>query len=135
MILWSERFATGSATIDQQHQMLINSINQLEGMLTSTSPTPEQCRRLIELIDFLDSYAGMHFKFEEQCMESHRCPAHQQNQAEHAQFRESIHRFKARQSAEGFRPEVLKELYQMSSSWVERHILQVDIQLKPCLKS
>lgn len=134
MALWSEKFATGSSTIDQQHRMLIHNVNQLERMLTSTSPTSEECKLLFQLVDFLDSYAEMHFKFEEECMDSYRCPAHQKNKEEHAQFREFFRQFRIRHTTEGFRPEVLKDLHQMASSWIERHILQVDIQLKPCLK-
>jgi hemerythrin len=134
MVIWNEKFECGSPRIDLQHQMLINNINHLEGMLTNTNPSREECNFLIHLVGFLESYAEIHFKFEEQCMESYRCPAHQQNQAAHEQYREFFRRFKERYSAEGFRPEVLKDLHQMVSTWIEEHILQVDTRLKPCLK-
>jgi hemerythrin len=134
MVIWNEKFECGSPRIDLQHQMLINNINHLEGMLTNTNPSREECSFLIHLVGFLESYAEIHFKFEEQCMESYRCPAHQQNRAAHEQYREFFRRFKGRYQAEGFRPEVLKDLHQMVSTWIEEHILQVDTQLKPCLK-
>ena len=53
MVNWTERFATGSKVIDQQHRMLINNLNHLESMLTDTNPTREEGEFLIHLIDFL----------------------------------------------------------------------------------
>ncbi|HTY88631.1 MAG TPA: hemerythrin family protein [Candidatus Acidoferrum sp.] len=134
MVLWNEQFETGSARIDLQHRMLINNINHLEAMLTGTNPSREECEFLIHLVDFLEAYAETHFQYEEQCMESYRCPAHQKNKEGHEQFRDFFRRFKKRHQAEGFRPEVLKELHTVASDWIEHHILRVDLQLKPCLK-
>ena len=134
MVIWNEQFATGSSKIDLQHRMLINNINHLEGMLLTTNPTREECNFLVHLVDFLESYAETHFKFEEQCMESYRCPAHQKNKAAHEQFRTFFHHFKERYKAEGFRLEVLKVLHEKISLWIQEHILQVDVQLRPCIK-
>jgi len=135
MIIWNERLETGSDTIDQQHLMLINNINHLECMLTETNPTREECEFLIHLINFLESYAEKHFKFEEQCMASHRCPVHAKNQEAHAQFIMFFQRFKERTRTEGFRQDVIRTMHQTISLWIEEHILKVDTQLKPCLKA
>ncbi|MGB7768001.1 MAG: bacteriohemerythrin [Verrucomicrobiia bacterium] len=134
MILWTEQFVTGSSTIDQQHRMLINNINHLESMLTETNPSREECEFLVHLVDFLESYAGTHFQFEEHCMEKHRCPAHAQNKQAHEKFLKFIHQFKERYEREGLRLDVLRSLHQFLSSWIEEHILQVDTQLRPCIK-
>jgi len=133
MVFWTDKFLTGSDRIDQQHRVLINNINHLEGMLTDTNPTPEECEFLIHLIDFLESYAQTHFQFEEQCMESYRCPAHAKNKEAHAQFLALFHGFKERCRQEGFRQEILKSLHRALHTWIEEHILAVDIQLRPCL--
>ncbi len=134
MVTWNEQLATGSDQIDLQHRMLINNINHLEGMLFGTNPTKEECDFLIHLVDFLESYAETHFKFEEQCMERYRCPAHQRNKEAHKQFQAFFHHFKARYKKEGFRQEVLKSLHETVSTWIQEHILQVDIQLRPCIE-
>ncbi len=134
MVLWNEQFETGLDRIDLQHRMLINNINHLEEMLADTNPTREECEFLTHLVDFLESYAETHFQYEEQCMESYRCPAHQKNKEGHAQYREFFRTFKARCRSEGFRPEVLKDLHRMASAWIEHHILRVDTQLRPCIK-
>jgi len=134
MLLWNEKFETGVARIDLQHRMLINNINHLEAMLADTNPTREECEFLVHLVDFLEAYAETHFKVEENCMESYRCPAHQKNKEEHDRYRDFFHGFKTRYQAEGFRPEVLKELHARASAWIENHILRLDTQLKPCVK-
>ena len=135
MVIWTEQFATGSDTLDQQHRMLINNLNLLESLLTDTNPSREQGEFLIHLVDFLESYANTHFEFEEECMERYRCPAHAQNKQAHEQFRKFLREFKERSRAEGLRLDVLNSLYQRLSSWIEGHILSVDTQLRPCIKT
>ncbi|MFZ1072267.1 MAG: bacteriohemerythrin [Verrucomicrobiia bacterium] len=134
MVLWNEQFATGSSKLDLQHRTLINNINHLEEMLTATNPTREECEFLIHLVGFLESYANTHFSFEEHCMERFRCPAHQQNKQAHERFLSFFQHFKERYQKEGFRREILLALHKMLSLWIEEHILQVDAQLRPCIK-
>jgi hemerythrin len=135
IVFWTEQFETGVSKLDLQHWMLINNINHLEEMLENTNPIHEECNFLIHLVGFLESYAEMHFKIEEQCMESCRCPAYKQNKEAHQQYRDFFCGFKRRYPAEGFRPQVLKELHEAASKWIEIHILQVDTQLRLCAKA
>ena len=134
MLPWNERFATGLPAIDSQHRMLINNINHLEGMLTSTNPNREECEFLVHLVQFLENYAETHFRVEEQCMERYRCPAHQKNREAHEQFRHFFHQFKQRCQTEGFRVDLLKSLHTAISQWIQNHILEVDIQLRHCAR-
>ena len=134
MVQWNEQFATGSSQLDQQHLMLINNINHLEGLLTVSNPSRDECEFLLHLVDFLESYANTHFIYEEQCMERYRCPAHKKNQQAHEQFRRYFQDFKERNKVAGFRREIVLELHQAVSRWIEEHILRVDTLLKPCIK-
>lgn len=134
MVLWNEQFATGLETIDQQHRTLINNINHLESLLTDANLTPVQCEFLIGMIEFLELYARTHFNFEERCMRQYRCPVHEKNKQAHEQFLLFFVEFKARYKTEGMTPDVLRRLHQLLSSWIQEHILQVDIQLKHCVK-
>lgn len=135
MIIWNEQFNTGSDAIDQQHQMLIHNINQLECLLTETNPTRETCDFLAQLIDFFESYVKEHFRFEEDCMEKHRCPVHAANRQAHETFIAFFLQFKEDSQHQGFRPDVVRKLHRTMDLWIQEHILRVDIQLKPCLKS
>lgn len=135
MVIWNDQFVIGSRTIDLQHRMLINNMNHLESMLSESDLTRGEVEFLIHLVDFLESYAETHFKFEEECMEKHRCPAHAQNQQAHEQFRRFFQEFKERYRTEGLHLELLRQLHQKLNSWIQEHILAVDTQLKPCLKN
>ena len=134
MVLWNEQFATGSETIDQQHRTLINNINHLESLLTDANLTPVQCEFLIGMVEFLELYARTHFNFEERCMRQHRCPVQERNKQAHEQFLKFFAEFKQRYENEGLTPGVLRTLHQLLSSWIQEHILQVDTQLRPCIK-
>ena len=134
MLLWDEKFATGSPTIDEQHRQLIRHLNQFESLLVQTNPTGKDVAFIIKFLDFLEDYVDSHFSYEEKCMESYRCPAHQKNQQAHQNFRQMFQRFKKTIHKEGFRTEMLVELNQTINVWIQDHILRVDTQLKPCLE-
>ncbi len=131
MLVWTEQFATGVPLVDTQHKMLIEKINFLEKILAGPLPPKERCD---ELINFLGSYVGTHFRFEEGCMEKAKCPAHEKNKQAHAAFLGLFGKFKARYTVEGPKPELLKELHGAAAEWIKGHILSVDIQLKSCPK-
>jgi hemerythrin-like metal-binding protein len=134
MLQWTEQIAVGHDVIDTQHRMLIDYINQLEGVKRTTNPNRKQCEFIITLVNFLESYVDAHFQMEEKCMESYKCPAHETNKSAHREFKAFFRHFKERYAAEGFRVEVLEQLHQSASSWIVEHIMTVDMQLKPCLK-
>ena len=115
--------------------MLIQNINPLECLLTETNPTKETCAFLIDIVDFLEAYTEEHFRFEEGCMERHRCPAHTANKQAHEEFLAFFKQFKEDTRRKGVRPDAVRTLHQTISRWIEEHILLVDTQLKPCLKA
>lgn len=133
MILWTKEFETGSAVLDQQHQQLIDHINLLEELLYTTNLTMEEAEFTVNLVDYLDAYAKIHFDGEEKCMESYRCPAHVQNQQEHERFREFIRNYNRLFVSEGFQVAQLRKLHEMMRTWITNHILKIDTQLRPCI--
>jgi hemerythrin len=134
MLRWSEKFETGHALIDSQHQMLVSYINQLEGLTrTTTNPSRQEVEFCLQLIGFMDTYISVHFAHEEHCMESFKCPARHENKKAHHDFLQFFWEFKLRFDSEGCRPEIVRELHATCSSWIQQHILQIDRQLKPCL--
>ncbi|MGP8201396.1 MAG: bacteriohemerythrin [Limisphaerales bacterium] len=113
MISWTEKFETGFANLDQQHRVLIEHINLLEEQLEHTNPTSAEAEFAVHLVDYLEAYAKVHFQCEEKCMESHRCPAHAQNQQEHERFRGFIRNYKRLCEIEGFKVELLRNLHEV----------------------
>lgn len=134
MIIWTKEFETGSAKLDQQHQVLIDNINLLEEQLHNPEPTREEAASAVRLVDYLEAYANIHFKDEEQCMERYRCPAHAQNQQEHERLRGFVRNYKRLCEIEGFKVELLRNLHEVFRLWINEHILKIDTQLKPCIQ-
>lgn len=56
---WSEQFAVGHETIDQQHRELVSSINEIDGAVRSGDET-----RLAQLLRTLRMAAAAHFRVE-----------------------------------------------------------------------
>jgi hemerythrin len=135
MLLWSEQFETGQPVIDAQHKKLIAYINRLEGVSGNTNPSRQEAEFVLELVDFIETYTVVHFQFEEACMLKHRCPSHQDNKEAHRKFLETFRAFRHRVQIEGFRTDVLKELHETCAVWIQDHILQMDTQIKPCIRS
>jgi hemerythrin len=134
MILWNNQFETGNEKLDEQHRLLIDNINLLGEQLHSTNPTKQQLEFAIQLVDYLEAYANIHFKGEEQCMASYRCPVHAENQREHERFRGFIHDYRRLCEVEGFKVDLLRNLHQVMRAWITDHILKIDTQLRPCIK-
>ena len=132
MLTWTEEFATGSDLVDTQHRLLIEKINKLEKLLNGPPPPKAEYD---ELLDFLNLYAVAHFKFEEQCMSSNKCPAHEQNKQAHATFLHAFAILKDRYQTEGSKPELLDSIQRTASEWIKYHILTVDINLRACMNN
>ena len=130
MLTWSEDFATGSALVDTQHQLLIEKINLLEQWLAGPLP-PKGA--VDELLDFLGSYVIAHFNFEERCMAHHHCSAQEQNKAAHTAFLQIFEEFREQYRVEGAERRLLADLQIMMSDWIKHHILSVDIKLRSCI--
>jgi len=131
MLTWNPALETGSPLVDSQHKILFDKINKLERMLASPAIGKHEAD---PLVDFLASYAVSHFTFEEQCMAQHKCPAHAQNKAAHAQFLEVFTSWKKEYLLKGANKETLGKLHSFASGWIQSHIMKVDVQLKSCLK-
>ena len=133
MLVWSKQFATGQETVDQQHQVLFDNVNRLEGLLEQTNFDRQEMEFILSIVNFLESYAKEHFKLEEECMDRFSCPVHQKNQEAHRHFLVAVEKYQNKCRAHGFRLEVLKELHQFMHDWLKHHIMGIDVQLKPCI--
>ena len=132
MLDWNEKFETGHSVIDSQHRMLIAYINRLEELSVSSHPSKEEIELFFRFMDFLENYIITHFTEEEGCMLRFRCPAHKDNMIAHTEFVDFFRGFKLRLQIEGYSSEAVRELYAACVAWILRHILRIDIQLRPC---
>lgn len=127
MLQWSSQLETGVPLVDTQHKVLIEHINKLEAMTRDPSTHQGDVDRLLQ---FLESYVANHFRFEEQCMHRYHCPSHEENIRAHAAFLEAFGKLKHEYQIVGPTHAFLQKLYSTASSWIQQHILRIDIQLK-----
>lgn len=132
MLTWKSDYETGSPLVDGQHKILFEKINMMEKILAA--PVLQK-RDVDALVEFLSSYVVQHFKFEEQCMEHHKCPAAAQNKQAHGQLLDVLAKWKEEYQKQGATKELVSKLHATSSAWIHSHIIKVDTQLKPCIKA
>ncbi len=129
MILWSQEYETGVATVDDDHRRLAASLNELEAALRDGAGS----QKIAALLDFLEQYAKAHFAREEGCMAQYRCPTAIANQAAHREFilKFTAARERLRKSS-GAAALVAIQVHRELSDWIVNHILRIDTALRTC---
>jgi hemerythrin-like metal-binding protein len=127
-IIWEESFATGVAEIDEQHQILVHTLNEANARLTDASSF-----ELLESItrDLL-SYALYHFETEEHLMEEYAYPRERGEDAEqhlqqHRAFSAKV--VAVREEIKAGRRIPRDELLAFLNNWLINHILNTDKRL------
>lgn len=128
LIVWQESFATGVDEIDEQHQILVHTLNEANARLTDESS--------IELLDAITrdllSYALYHFETEERLMEEHDYPRERGDDAElhmqqHRAFSAKV--VAVREEIKAGRRIPRDELLAFLNNWLINHILNTDKRL------
>jgi len=120
--------ATGVESIDEQHQELIEMVNNLD----TACRQGEAKEHLKQMVDFLADYAKRHFNHEETLMDEVGCPTSAKNKLAHRQFLLEFSRFMERFEREGATTSLVLELKNLTSSWLSNHICKVDTGLRQC---
>ena len=128
MILWDSSLATGHKLVDEDHQKLINALNELETVLGKGADT----KRLVDILSFLITYTHEHFAREENLMRCVHCPALGENIKAHSMLLIRLSEWVPRLYKPGTR-ELAREIFTELTTWIQNHILRVDCQLRHCL--
>jgi len=126
---WSEDFATGVESIDNQHRMLFKMAEDFRSTLDEGLGE----RVYGDLLASLDAYARAHFGYEEGVMEQYQCPASLSNKHAHARFVEVLADFHERYARAGFDRTDAFALMDTLERWLSNHISRLDVQLKACI--
>ncbi len=127
---WKDEFGCGVEEVDEQHRKLVGLLNTLEQMIADGI---ESGPDVDALLGELASDTVAHFSFEEDCMMRYRCPAARENREAHALFLDIFAGFQSEIGEQGTSAELLARLHETAATWVVDHILNVDVQLKPCV--
>ena len=126
-IEWTEALSVGDAAIDQQHQRLIQIINNLhEAMRTQTTRT-----QLGELLDQLIAYTHEHFSYEEGRLQACGYPHLVAHQRLHGDLLGQVSELKTKFNR-GKRT-MNMELMSFLKTWLTDHIQKTDKRYTPYL--
>jgi hemerythrin-like metal-binding protein len=132
IISWDEgRMSTGVGTIDAQHQVLIQRINELHDACAAGTGKEE----VVKLMNFVGEYAQSHFKHEEELMLNHHCPMRGKNKAAHVQFLNNYRKLAEMIEKNGPTTGAVLQIKQLLGSWLKNHICGVDTSMRACVKN
>ena len=122
LVQWTDKLATGVPLIDQQHKMLVASINDLHRAMRQGRAD----QSLLEILDALYDYTVSHFSTEEQFF-THSAYADTRNHIDiHRNFTAKIAEFRA--ALAGGTAKVSMELLEFLKDWLIHHIQGTDQQ-------
>ena len=129
-IEWDDSLSIGIEEIDDQHKMLIQRLNDL-------SAAVEMMRGEIEImktIQFMIDYTDFHFSSEEKHMAEQNYPGLEFQQAQHAEFKNSLNRLLDDFEDEDVTRELTNSINTFLGNWLIKHIKGVDLKFSQFLK-
>ena len=129
IMTWTDALSVNIKEIDDQHQKLINMVNQLHvAMLKGEGKTV-----VGPILTELTAYTVYHFSTEEGYMQKYSYPSMQTHRLEHQKFVQKVGDFKSQYDGGiiGLSNEVMLFL----SDWLKDHILGTDKKFAPYFNS
>lgn len=127
-IKWDSSYNTGVEDIDEQHRILVNTINEASTRLDLDS----SLESLEAITKDLLSYALYHFETEEELMAEHNYKAYSQEEydthmKQHRAFSAQV--VAVRESIKEGKPIAKEELISFLTNWLINHINKTDKKL------
>jgi hemerythrin-like metal-binding protein len=117
---WAEADSVNIALLDQQHQALFATVDELNRALAAGKGN----ELLIPILQKLVDYALHHFATEESLMEEHDFPGFSTHRARHEMFRQEVAVFLKDYKAGSLGIPV--ELTFFLQSWLKEHVQRID---------
>lgn len=127
-LVWQDSFATGVTEIDEQHMILVHTLNEASDNLA----TDKSLETLGQITQNLLSYALYHFETEEELMQEYGYPLDQdedakQHLAQHRAFSAKV--VAVRDGLQAGTPVEAEDLLGFLNDWLVNHILNTDKKL------
>ena len=132
-ILWRPNMAVGDATIDADHEHLIDLINEIE----TTLQAPGGKATLAASLDQLAVYGKEHFEREEGLMRRIGYPGLAAHHQAHIELRAQLGTLRGKIESASLKDLPAKEaegLAALLRHWLLDHVFREDMQFKPFLK-
>jgi hemerythrin len=127
LVTWTDKLSVGVKSIDDQHTVLFNSINDLHAAMMKG-----QARAKVgELLCTLLAYTRNHFSAEEAMMENAKYPGLATHRIEHRKLTVQVEGYVNRYQQNDITLSL--ELADFLSGWLKNHIQTVDQSYSPWL--
>jgi len=130
LMTWTEGMSVGVKALDDDHKMLIEMLNELNGGIESGQPRVA----LENVIDGLTRYTRLHFAREERFFAQAGFPGAAEHTAEHERLTRRVLNIQARVES-GQSMELSLEALNFIKNWLTNHILGSDMEYGPCLNA
>lgn len=127
LIEWNEFLSTGIESIDKQHKVLINMLNELNDALLDGKADVI----LSKIVDGLSVYTVKHFAYEEELFAKYGYSEEQYHKREHADLIEQVGELKKKMDEGDFMINI--EVMNFLKDWLTHHILKTDMAFAPFL--
>jgi hemerythrin-like metal-binding protein len=129
-LIWNDTLMVGVELIDDQHQILVDMLNELNNKLS------ENIGRAVlqNIVHDLMSYAVYHFDTEEEIMLENQYPAKdfQAHLHEHGEFAKKVAGLN--QDLQQGKMISREDLLAFLNGWLVKHILEIDMQIGKFMK-
>ena len=129
LVPWTAAMSVGDLRIDDQHRILIDTINQL-----ASAESLNNHHVVSMIIDELLSYAAFHFDFEEKLMASVNYPDFEGHQKMHKRFVIWVEDFRDDFVTYG-KPALGQPVLEFLKNWLTHHIMEEDQGYSPFIRT
>jgi hemerythrin-like metal-binding protein len=127
LVVWSDSLSVGVKSIDNQHSVLFNAINDLH-----TAMLKGQSRSVVgQLLHTLVDYTREHFTAEEAMMEAARYPSLAAHRIKHKDLTKQVEEYVNRYESGDITLSI--QLSSFLSDWLTKHIQSTDQEYGPWL--
>lgn len=126
---WTEAYRVNIAVLDQQHQKLFETVNELDEALRTGAGNAAVERVLDKLVEFTLE----HFAVEERLLQQHGFPGLPTHRTQHEMFRQRIAAYLEDHRAA--KPGTAVSLLFFMQGWLTQHVLKTDKQYSAFLNA
>lgn len=131
MIAWRETYNIGVDVVDQQHQELVDKLNEfLDACIKQKGK-----EKIMETLSFLKDYTAEHFESEEAIMRRFNYPEYAEHKKDHDDFIATVEELEKGIMSQG--PNILStmKLNRTLTDWLLTHISKSDLKIGEYLRT
>jgi hemerythrin-like metal-binding protein len=127
---WTQDLSVGVEQIDSQHKELIARVNSFYDVMSGA----EKNAKVLEVLNFLESYVISHFNAEEALQVRYNYPGYTAHKKLHEEFKATVRNLR-KEIEKGFTPATQSMVGMTLTNWLLLHITKEDKALGRYIRS